>query len=98
MQKGDKFICYTKYGGIVKGEIDLIGERVILDITNKISYIESFIITTNGIPYDSKDIKIISREYTQEEIERMERVMERLAERKNEWKDKISRQINPNLN
>jgi hypothetical protein len=49
IKKGDRFIHFTKNGGVNKGEVEWYGETINYDYQNKVSYISSYIKTTNNV-------------------------------------------------
>ena len=69
--KGDKYIHFTKYGGVNKGEVDHYGYTTHIDTINKVSYITYRITNTAGITLqlDGSDgvIYKIENEYTDEQ-------------------------------
>ena len=69
--KGDKYIHFTKYGGVNKGEVDYCGHTTRIDTINKVSYLAYRITNTVGITLqlDGSDGEIykIEKEYTDEE-------------------------------
>ena len=46
---GDKYIHFTKYGGVNKGEVKWYGETTVIDLKNQVVYSEPYIVTTLGI-------------------------------------------------
>ena len=58
--EGDKFIKFSKYGGVVIGEVKRFHYSLNIDLTNKVSYKKYYIITTNGVllELDGSDGKI----------------------------------------
>lgn len=47
-KQGDKYIHFTKYGGVNKGEIDSIGETIKWDTDNMVAYHVPYVKTTIG--------------------------------------------------
>lgn len=47
-KKGDKYIHFTKYGGINKGEVEFEGGWLVIDRNNGVMYDQRFIKTTKG--------------------------------------------------
>lgn len=81
---GDKFILYTKYGGVVKGEVKEILEITGIDTTNKVNYVYTKLLTTNDIIYsmDGTDGKLykIKSEMTEEQVEKVKNVIKELKD------------------
>ena len=72
-KEGDKYIHFTKYGSVNKGEVRSCGSTTSIDTQNLCSYKKLHIITTKGImlELDGSDGKIykIDHEYTPEQAE-----------------------------
>lgn len=68
LKEGDKYIHFTKYGNINKGEVRLCGSIKSIDTHNLCSYEKHYIINTKGIilELDGSDGKIykIDGEFT----------------------------------
>ena len=73
---GDKYIHYTKYGGINKGVVESYKEAIVVDTENLVKYYTPAIITTRGITLrlDGSDglIYKIESEYTYEDAKILE--------------------------
>ena len=48
-QKGDKYIHFTKYGGVNKGEVEWYGSQINWDTENMVAYHIPYIKSTKGI-------------------------------------------------
>ncbi len=87
-EKGDKYIHFTKYGGINKGEVEYFGYVTVIDSVNGVQYKKYYIVTTKKISLelDGSDGKIykVEREYTPEECERIATKFKNLSRAKNE--------------
>ena len=69
--KGDKYIHFTKYGGVNIGEVEYYGYVTSMDTINKVKFKKYYILTTKHIrlELDGSDGRIfkIEQEYTDEE-------------------------------
>ena len=63
MQKGDKFIRYSK-DGATRGIVERIFEKKVYDLKNKVEVIKVMIKNTDGIVYDSNECYKIESELT----------------------------------
>lgn len=83
--KGDKFIYYTKYGGVVRGVVDVAYTSMSVDMVNKCLIEIPHIRSTRGIVYtleaDRGPYKLI-KEYKQEEIDAYNERLIHLSESK----------------
>lgn len=74
-EKGDKYIHYTKYGGVNKGEVLYYGELKVRNIDDKIAFIKPYIINTNNIRLElgGEDgyIYKLTKEFTEDEIKNL---------------------------
>ena len=61
MQKGDKFIRYSKHG-VVRGEVDCIIKKSQYDLKNKVKIEKLKIKSTKGIVYDYEECFKIEEE------------------------------------
>jgi hypothetical protein len=48
-KSGDKYIHFTKYGGVNKGEVKSYGETRVIDTKNCVEYLKPHIVTTKNI-------------------------------------------------
>jgi len=86
LQKGDKYIHFTKYGGVNKGEVDEVFSNLTsIDTKNKVSYKKHFIKNTKGntICLNDEEIYLIDKEYTEQEAFNIETNCKRLINSKN---------------
>jgi hypothetical protein len=85
-KQGDKYIHFTKYGSVNKGEVQSCGSIKSIDIQNLCSYKKLHIITTKGIilNLDGSDggVYKIEDELTPEESENIINVITKLKEKK----------------
>ena len=85
-KKGDKFIHFTKYGGVNKGEVAEVHEVTNWDTNNLCSYIVNRIFTTKGISLnlDGSDGRIykIDSEMTQDSANKIVLNMRKLHDKK----------------
>ena len=84
---GDRYIHFTKYGGVNKGEVKSYGETHIIDTKNCVEYLKTHIITTTNIllELDGSDGKIfkVEKEYTIEESKSLSTTLQKMVEYKN---------------
>lgn len=69
---GDKYIHFTKYGGVNRGVVKYYSETQVMDTKNRVIYLRSVIHTTTGVGYDTdKDGTFykIQQELTDKQIE-----------------------------
>lgn len=87
-KEGDKYIHFTKYGGINKGEVKSYGILKSYDLTNCVLVDKPHIVTTKGalLQLDGSDGRIykIEREFTKDEVENMTKNLEKLSKIKQE--------------
>jgi hypothetical protein len=92
-EEGDKYIQFTKYGGINKGVIKHCGVVNCIDTNNGVSYQKPYIVNEKNIHYDldGKDGRFykVTVEYTKEECEQMVGAYKKLMELKDQRKQKI---------
>jgi hypothetical protein len=85
-KKGDKYIHFTKYGSVNKGEVQSCGSTTSIDTQNLCSYKKLHIITTKGIilNLDGSDGKIykIDGEFTIEGAKRINDMLTKAMEEK----------------
>lgn len=82
LKKGDKYIHFTKYGGVNFGVVKRIWEVTVIDIDNGCRYLRPHFTNESGLAYDMfKDGRFykIEKEYTPEEVEAIRENMKRLA-------------------
>jgi len=85
-KSGSKYIHFTKYGGINKGEVKSYGETHVMDTKNCVEYLKPHIITTKNIllELDGSDGTIfkVEKEYTIEEAKRLSMTLQKMTEYK----------------
>jgi hypothetical protein len=85
-KEGDKYIHFTKYGSVNKGEVQSCGNHKVIDTKNFVTYHSQYIITTKGIilNLDGSDGKIykIDGEFTVEGAKRINDVLTKAMEEK----------------
>lgn len=90
---GDKYIHYTKYGGVNIGEVKDINITKCIDISNKVVYDRLVIITTNNIVLetDGSDGRIykINNFMSEGGVERLENLLNNLHEKKENTRKKL---------
>jgi hypothetical protein len=83
---GSKYIHFTKYGGINKGEVKSYGETHVVDTKNCVTYLKPHIITTKNIllKLDGSNGTIfkVEKEYTIEEAKKLSMTIEKMVEYK----------------
>jgi len=85
-KQGDKYIHFTKYGSINKGEVRSCGSTKSIDTYNLCSYEKHHIINTKGIKLwlDGSDGKIykIDQEYTPDQAENINNLIKSAIRKK----------------
>jgi hypothetical protein len=75
LQKGDKYIHFTKYGSVHKGTVDRVMETYCVDTINRVVYKKFHMINTNNVMYalDGSDGKFyrLDRELDQNECDKL---------------------------
>jgi hypothetical protein len=74
LKKGDKYIHFTKYGGVNFGTVKEVFNLHSFDHLNKVTYLKPCIRNENSMTYElEKDGRFykIDREYTQEEADNL---------------------------
>ena len=82
LQAGDKYIHFTKYGGVNFGVVKSIWYVHLLDVDNGCMYLKPQLRNESGSNYDmTEDGKFfkIEKEYTPEEVEAIREKTKRLA-------------------
>jgi hypothetical protein len=83
---GDKYIHFTKYGGVNKGEVKSYSETHVIDTKNCVEYLKTHIRTTKNfiLDLDGSDGKIfkIEKEYTIEEAKSLSTTLQKMTEYK----------------
>ena len=83
---GSKYIHFTKYGSVNKGEVKSCGGTTVMDTKNLVEYYSPTITTTKGIilHLDGSDGQIykIENEYTIEESENLDKLLMMIQQRK----------------
>jgi hypothetical protein len=94
-KKGDKYIHFTKYGGVNKGEVEYFGETIRWDTVNMVAYHIPYVKTTMGhiIHLEGSDGRIfkIKEDITEDTLRRLKSsstILEELKNRKEEHKKK----------
>jgi hypothetical protein len=92
-KKGDKYIHFTKYGSVNKGEVQSCGGTTVMDTKNLVEYYSPTITTTKGIilHLDGSDGKIfkIENEYTIEEAQNLDNLLTMIQQRKSNIVEEI---------
>ena len=88
---GDKYIHFTKYGGVNKGEVADIHTVIVLDTDNLCTYTKISILTTKGFSLclDGSDGKIykIDSEISEQRAEVLAKGLKRITNRKHRPED-----------
>lgn len=99
-EKGDKYIHFTKYGGVNKGEVADIFEMNVINTNKLCKYVKFGILTTNGVRLhlDGSDGKIykITSEMTKERAKELSKVFERVSAKKHRSSNKEIHSLNEN--
>ena len=99
-KEGDKYIHFTKYGGVNKGEVKWYGETICLDIRNGVSYKQPYIVTTKGISLmlDGTDGRVfkVNEEFTEEQCKNIENNLKRISDLKKEKRTQMLEKYNQN--
>lgn len=78
LKPGDKYIHFTKYGGVNKGEVELIGGSLVHDPENEVVYDSRYIKSTVGflLYLDGSDGRVyrITEDMDKEYFEKMKRI------------------------
>lgn len=95
--EGDKYIHFTKYGGINRGEVKRYGQTIHWDTTVNTAYYEPYIVTAKdfNIKLDGSDGRVykIKEDITEEMLIKLKSsatVLAELKRRKNESENNIS--------
>jgi hypothetical protein len=90
---GDKFIHYTKYGGVNIGEVKEVNVVKCIDADNKVIYDKPVIITTNNVALDTdgSDGRIykINNFMSDDGVERLNNLVKNLHEKKENTRKKL---------
>ncbi len=90
---GSKYIHFTKYGSVNKGEVQSCGGTTVMDTKNLVEYYSPTITTTKGIilHLDGSDGKIfkIENEYTIEEAQNLDNLLTMIQQRKSNIVEEI---------
>ena len=93
-KQGDKYIHFTKYGGVNKGEVQRYGQTMNHDYENEVVYVSTYIISTMGhvISLDGSDGRVykINEDMDPEMLKKLKSSTEALVELKNR-KEKFNR-------
>lgn len=91
LKKGDKYIHFTKYGGVNKGEVQDIHEINVLDTSNNCTYKKITILTSKGfsLSLDGSDGKIykIESEISEDRAKQLSNTFKRMTNHKHRPKD-----------
>lgn len=84
LKKGDKYVVYTKYGGVNKGVVASTYFVTVYDTINGVCYRENHIVNTNGIHYNLNEEKIfkVSKLLSKKQIETLNKLEELIIKRK----------------
>jgi len=100
-KQGDKYIHFTKYGGINKGEVEWYGETINWDTDNMVAYHIPYIKSTKGIVIhlNGQDGRVfkIKNDITEEMLRRLKSsstIFEELKNRKEQHKRNLSEKEN----
>lgn len=84
---GDKYIHYTKYGGVNRGEVVAVNTTYVHDFPNKCAYERVSILTNNGVSLDldGSDGKIyrVHNEITEEAAKKWTQLFRKAKDIKN---------------
>lgn len=84
---GDRYIHFTKYGSVNKGEVKSYGETRVIDSENCVEYLKPHIVTIKNIvlELDGSDGMIfkVENEYTIEECKKMSMTLQKMVDYKN---------------
>jgi hypothetical protein len=93
-KQGDKYIHFTKYGSVNKGEVEWFGTRINWDTENMIAYHMPYIKSTRGIiiHLNGEDGKVfkIKNDITEEMLIKLKNsatIFEEIVNRKNKIKN-----------
>lgn len=96
-KSGDKYIHFTKYGGVNKGVVDSIGYSTCFDTANGCSYIKLHLRTTKGVvlQLDGSDGEIfkISEELSTERCQELDKLFSKLGQRKGQIQADLEEKI-----
>lgn len=97
-ETGDKFIHYTKYGGVNIGEVKEVNVVKCIDAGNKFIYEKPVIITTNNVALDTdgSDGRIykINAFMSDKGVERLENLVTTLREKKENTRKELEKKYN----
>lgn len=82
LQKGDKYIHFTKYGGVNFGTVKEVFNQHSFDHLNKVMYLKPYIRNENGMSYEigkEGSFYKIHQEFTQEQADKIHNNFMRLA-------------------
>lgn len=92
-EKGDKYIHFTKHGGVNRGVVRYAGYTIVIDTKNGVSYKRDYILNTNGVSYDLDGsdgrFYLIEKEYTKEECENIANNFKKFGEAKKQRTNEI---------
>jgi len=94
---GDRYIHFTKYGGINKGEVKSYGETRVIDTENCVEYLKPHIVTIKNIvlELDGSDGMIfkLENEYTIEECKKMSMTIQKMVDYKNKKSQELRKRV-----
>lgn len=94
-KQGDKYIHFTKYGGVNKGEVQRYGQTMNHDYENEVVYVSTYILSTMGhvISLDGSDGRVykINETMDPEMLKKLKSSAEVLDELKNR-KEKFTKE------
>ena len=100
-KEGDRYIHFTKYGGVNKGEVQRYGQTMNHDYENEVVYVSTYIISTMGhvISLDGSDGRVykINEDMDPEMLKKLKSSTEVLVELKNrkQQRPKIEPPVEP---
>jgi hypothetical protein len=98
-KQGDKYIHFTKYGGVNKGEVEWYGPTMNYDYENEVVYVSYYIKSTVGhiISIDGSDGRVykINEEMDTETLRMLKNSIDVMDELKNRKSVDIEKPIEP---
>jgi hypothetical protein len=92
-KEGDKYIHFTKYGGVNKGEVQRYGQTMNHDYENEVVYVSTYIISTMGhvITLDGSDGRVykVNEDMDPEMLKKLKSSTEVLVELKNRKQQRL---------